>query len=134
MQSLKAYPVVTTADIAHFRHAPAQFNDVAHDTLGAWQGIASQFMVPGLTVDALASALETYDALLPIEQAMEPFYDRARTNRMKAESDAMGVLLALARAVKGAASPALAEKFARLTAWIAAPHKKPVKKAVKKTT
>ena len=48
----------------------------------------------------LAQALATRAALSPIERTLEPYYQRAYYNRLKADSDAIGVLFALARAIR----------------------------------
>jgi hypothetical protein len=130
MDLLMEQPVLTTDDIVHLTHAPAGFESVAKQVLADWQEIASQLQLPGLSVEALEQALATLDLLWPIELKIEPYYQRARTNRMKAASIAVSTLYALARAVKGAGNAALAQRFATLLAWIANTHtpNKPAKK------
>jgi hypothetical protein len=135
MESLQGYPELTAADVAHYLKANEGYQVVAQETLGEWQDLGSQFAVPGLSPETLAQALATRAALSPIERALEPYYQRAYYNRLKADSDAIGVLFALARAIKGTGNSALAKRFAPLITWIAATHtprkpapkKKPVK-------
>ena len=44
-----------------------------------------------MTADTLETALATRATLLPIEEALEPYYRRAYDNRREADSDGMGV-------------------------------------------
>jgi hypothetical protein len=133
LNSLSQYPAQSADDIAHLLRPPADFTEAAQQVLAVWQPIASQFNVPGLTVDMLVQALATYNEVAPIEQAIEPFYQRARTTRLKAGSDALNVLYTLARAVKGVGDTGLMQRFSVLFAWIAK-HHAPKNPAKKKTT
>jgi hypothetical protein len=122
MELLQKYPVLSSANAVHFLRAPAGFRDVAVATLAEWQGLDTQFQAPGLTPDALSQAVATHDALAPIEQKLEPFYNRAYYNRLQADSDAMSLMFALARAIKGLGNTQLKERFHTLFDWISATH------------
>jgi hypothetical protein len=127
------YPILTAAEIKGAVHPAAGYETVANETLTTWQSIADDFKVPGLSFEALQAALATRNTLGPIEQAIEPFFERARANRIKADSDAWAILLALVRAIKAAGSPELAARFKPLIDWITA-SRAPKKPAKKKTT
>jgi hypothetical protein len=130
LQTVLTYPMLTSADIRSVTHPAAGYETVANEAMVTWESLAGDFKVPGLSFAALQQALATRNTLAPIEQAIEPFYERARCNRIKADSDAWAILLALVRAVKAAGSPELAARFKPLIDWITASHspKKPTKK------
>jgi hypothetical protein len=133
LQTVLTYPMLTGADIKNVAHPAAGYETVAGEALTTWQSIADDFKVPGLSIEALQTALATRNTLSPIELKIVPFLDRARANRIKADSDSWTILLALVRAVKGAGSPELAARFATLINWIAV-SRSPKKPAKKKTT
>jgi hypothetical protein len=134
MESLEAYPVITSAQLAHYLRARPDFESIANQSLTTWQSMASKFMVPGLDITVLQKALADRAVLAPIEAKIAPFFQRAHTNRMRAEGEAMQLLYALARAVKGAGSPQLVQAFAFLTDWVGKGHTGTKKKTTKKTT
>jgi hypothetical protein len=125
--------MLMAADIKGAVHPAAGYETVANEAMTTWESIGDDFKVPGLSLAALQAALATRNTLAPIELAIEPFFERARANRIKADSDAWAILLALVRAVKAAGSPELLARFAPLIEWITASHT-PNKPAKKKTT
>jgi hypothetical protein len=125
LHALLAYPVHTTDETRHYRTAPEGFGDVADKTVAAWTEIASQLAMPGLSLQVLTDAIAAREELLPIEAKLEPYYRRAYDNRREADSDGVGMLLKLARTVKGAGDPALTSRFQFLIDWIAAHHAGP---------
>jgi hypothetical protein len=133
MQSLEAFPVITAEQLAHYLRARPDFEAIANKSLTTWKSMASKFMVPGLDITVLQKALADRDVLAPIEAKIAPYFQRAHTNRMRVEGEAMQVLYALGRAVKGAGSPQLVQAFAFLNDWIGKGHTG-TKKTTKKTT
>jgi hypothetical protein len=137
LESLEKYPDIATADITHFHKANEGYQVVAQVTLTECQELGSQLAVPGLSLDVLVQALATRAALAPIERKLKPYYERAYYNRLKADSDAIGVLYMIARFVKSSRNPSLTKRLQTLMDWVAATHahkKPPAKKPTTKTT
>jgi hypothetical protein len=116
------YPVHTFEETRHYRTAPQGFDEVARATLKSWNEIAGDLKLPGVSAAALQHALDTRATLLPLEQKLEPYFRRAYDNRREADSDGMGVLYKLARAVNASGDAALKTRFARLIGWISEHH------------
>jgi hypothetical protein len=133
LQSILAYGVFTPAQLLHLLRAPTGYELIAKKTLADWQEIAADLKVPGLSIDTLAQALATRDVVAPLEAKIAPYFQRATENRRVADSEAMGVLLKLARAVKNAGDPNLTQRFQSLIDWISTWHT-PKKPAAKKKT
>ena len=125
LATLLGYPVHSSEETRHYRTAPEGFEQVARTTLANWAEIRADLKIPGVSPDALQHAVDTRAALLPIETKLAPYYQRAYDNRREADSDGVGVLYKLARAVKGSGDPALKTRFAPLLAWIASHHAGP---------
>jgi hypothetical protein len=134
MNSILKYPMIPPSEVVHFHHVDGQFELIAQQTLASWKALGTGITLPGLSIDTLSQALATFEAVAPIEQKILPYYERARVTRMKAQSDATGVLYALARAIKSAGAADLAQTFAALIGWIAATHSPKKPRAKKKTT
>lgn len=122
---LLTYGVHAPEETRHYRVAPEGFEEVARATLLSWAEISGELKLPGVSQETLQHAVDTHAALAPIEHKLEPYYRRAYDNRREADSDGMGVLYKLARAVNGTRDAALITRFARLNEWIAAHHAGP---------
>lgn len=112
-------PVYDTRTIRQFLKRVDGMEEVASKTARALEASAAKIVVPAVTPETIRQHLaETLD-LLPIEEALFPYYRRAYENRLAADAKIMASLFTVWRIIRAGRDRQLKERFAFLGDWIA---------------